>query len=92
MTNRSNYGSVAIRRVPTERGNVYVPRYFGDAHKEPKHVKARERTIATFTNADAMMYSKTIGRLCIQASKTLRRGSRITESQLVSKISKLLFD
>ena len=92
MANQSNYGSVAIRRVPAKCGNVYVPRYFGDSNKEPRHAKFRERTVAVFTNADAIMYSRSIARLCVQASRTSRREPRITESKLVSKISKLLLD
>ena len=92
MTNRSNSGSVAIRRVQARYGNVYAPRYFGDAHQEPRHVKSRERTVAVFTNADALMYSKDIARLCVEASRTSRRQPRITESQLVNKINKVLLD
>ena len=92
MTNQSNYGSVTIRRVSAKYGNVYAPRYFGDRHKEPRHAKSRERTVVTFTNSDAIMFSKNIAMICAQASRTSRREPRITESKLVSKISKLLFD
>ncbi|MEK6840745.1 MAG: hypothetical protein AABX79_02210 [Nanoarchaeota archaeon] len=92
MTNRSNYGSVAIRRVPAEGGNVYVPRYFGDNQKEPKYVKARERAVATFTSVNAIMRGKSIARLCAEASRTSRSNPRISESQLVKKISKILLN
>ena len=98
MTNQSNYGSVLIGKVPTEsrspiRTLTYFPIYFGDDERARRLIRSRgERTVAMFTKVNAINHGNKIGRLCREASRTLRREPQITESQLVKKLTKILLN
>lgn len=90
MRTQSNYGSVAVREVPTVYGDVYVPSYFGNHQKEPKHTRREGHTIFAIEGVDAIMHGSRIWNLCYQASRTPTHKPEISKEALKRGLSKLL--